>query len=241
MLERAVVSTAGQGQPLVSQKKQLDRGFYSKRWSWQIEPKIGKQLFKVNCFCCCCFSGFIDTTEKAIRLSTCIKIDIKNRRWQRIWSAQHKGLCQTHSSWGGQKVIYTRRGFLWVCVKKKWENPQLDKSNYIYRNSFNLFISWKWLAGRGANGLFRDLLLFSFLPPRTTSFLFFSFYSSPQLPLYLYSSFTTQKIEWIFILKEKKKRRVSGRRSDQRDANTPWRRLFLKPEWIMQTRANILS
>ena len=83
---------------------------------------------------------------------------------------------RAHIQAGGPEVIYTRRGFLCVCVKKN-ENPQPDKSNYIYRNSFNLFISLKWLASRGANGLFRDLLLFSFsFLPQFSSFLSFLFY-----------------------------------------------------------------
>lgn len=82
----------------------------------------------------------------------------------------------THSSWGGQRLS-TLGGVSCASVWKKWEPPTGREQLHLSEFSFNLFTSLKWLAGRGANGLFRDLLLFSFFLPLGFSFDFPFLYS----------------------------------------------------------------
>lgn len=179
-------------------------------------PKIGNWLFV--------FIYRWTHTKKAIHLN--IRYTFKQKEQKLVRSEKISFFCsfffyfRAHIQAGGPEVIYTRRGFLCVCVKKN-ENPQPDKSNYIYRNSFNLFISLKWLASRGANGLFRDLLLFSFsFLPQFSSFHSFSI-------LRTWYELATAAYFPLDVGSPGRGDGGESRGSGQRDANTPWRRLFL--------------
>ena len=133
---------------------------------------------------------------------------------------------------GGPEVIYTRRGVLCACVKKikRTRTPNRTRAItsigipliYSYLFSFFLFLLHRndGALVRGANELFRDLLLF-----------FFSFHSLPAPPpLDIRRRFGC----FIYFVPERVARSGCPARRDIKHGVKATFSLFLNG-WIMQT------